>query len=71
MRKLLSKRQVLELVPYSSTHIWRLEKDGLFPERLKRGNGGRNAKAFWYADEIERWIEGNISRYRKELTDTP
>lgn len=65
MRKLLSKQQVLELVPYSSTHIGRLEKDGLFPGRLKRGNGGRNARAFWYADEIVRWIEEDLSRYRE------
>ena len=68
--RLLSKRQVLDLVPYSPQHIQRLEDAGLFPKRIKLGNGGRNAKAFWVEQEIHDWIQAQIDR-RDVLTDTP
>ena len=68
--RLLSKRQVLDLVPYSPQHIQRLEDAGLFPKRIKLGNGGRNAKAFWVEQEIQDWIQAQIDR-RDVLTDTP
>lgn len=68
--RLLSKRQILDLVPYSPQHIQRLENTGLFPKRMKLGNGGRNAKAFWVEQEIQDWIQALIDR-REEPTDTP
>jgi prophage regulatory protein len=54
-RKLVSKRELKSVygIPYSFTHIARLEKAGLFPKRIPLG---RNRVA-WYADEIEAWIE--------------
>ncbi len=68
--RLLSKRQVLDLVPYSPQHIQRLEDAGLFPKRMKLGNGGRNAKAFWVEQEILDWIQDFMDR-REVSTDTP
>lgn len=68
--KLLSKKQVLELVPFSSQHIQRLEDDGLFPKRLKLGNGGKNAKAFWVEREVLDYIQTYIDR-RDHTSDTP
>jgi len=68
--RLLSKRQVLYLVPYSPQHIQRLEDLDRFPKRIKLGNGGRNAKAFWVEQEVLDWIQAQIDR-RDELTDTP
>lgn len=35
--RILSKRQVKELVLYSPQHIARLEKAGLFPKRIQLG----------------------------------
>jgi prophage regulatory protein len=35
--RILSKRQVKELVLYSPQHIARLEKAGLFPKRVQLG----------------------------------
>ena len=70
MSKLLTKKQVLDLVPYSPQHILRLEQVGAFPKRLKLGNGGRNAKAFWVEQEIQDWIQNLVDR-REDLTDTP
>lgn len=68
--RLLSKRQVLDLVQYSPQHIQRLEHAGQFPKRLKLGNGGRNAKAFWVEQEVLDWIGEHIAR-RDAPTDTP
>ncbi len=68
--KFLSKRQVLDLVPYSPQHIQRLEDAGAFPKRIKLGNGGRNAKAFWVEQEVLDWMQVLADR-REEHTDTP
>ena len=40
--KLLSKRQLKELVLYSSQHIQRLENANRFPRRVRLGNGPRS-----------------------------
>ena len=69
-RKLLSKKGVLDLVPYSPQHIQRLEDQNRFPKRLKLGNGGRNAKAFWVEQEVLDWIQAQIDR-RDRSSDTP
>ena len=69
-RKLLSKKAVLDLVPYSPQHIQRLEDADLFPKRIKLGNGGRNAKAFWVEQEVLDWIQAHIER-RDQSSDTP
>ena len=61
-RKLLSKKQVLKLVPYSPQHIRRLEDQNRFPKRIKLGNGGRTAKAFWVEQEVQDWIQDHIDR---------
>jgi len=54
--------EVLRIVPYSSSHIWRLEKQGKFPKRVHLG---RNRVA-WIADEIEKWAEEKISESRPD-----
>ncbi|MBT8005389.1 MAG: AlpA family phage regulatory protein [Rhodospirillales bacterium] len=43
-----------ELVPYSDMHIWRLEKAGKFPQRIKLNPNGRVG---WSLQEILAWIE--------------
>lgn len=43
-----------ELVPYSDMHIWRLEKSGKFPQRIKLNPNGRVG---WSLQEILAWIE--------------
>ncbi len=59
--KLLSKRQVLALVPVSPATLARWETAGLFPKRHHRGNGVWK-KAFWYEDEVLHWIEAQRAR---------
>lgn len=51
--RLLTMKQVLEIVPYTAQHIYRLEAAGKFPRRLKLGDGGRVA---WRLIDIEAWL---------------
>nr|WP_213396473.1 AlpA family phage regulatory protein [Yoonia sp.] len=44
-------------VPYTRTHITRLEKAGLFPRRVRLGAG----RVGWVEEEIDAWIESRIA----------
>jgi len=54
--KLLSKRQLKELVLYSPQHIARLEKAGEFPKRVKLGNN----RVGWIEQEVLDWLQERI-----------
>ncbi len=54
--KLLSKRQVRELVLYSFAHIERLEKAGKFPKRVTLGPN----RVGWIEQEILDWIKNLV-----------
>ncbi|WP_171181951.1 AlpA family phage regulatory protein [Ruegeria sp. HKCCD8929] len=56
--RILSKRQVTELVLYSPQHIARLEKAGLFPKRVPLGPN----RVGWLEIEILEWIEERLRR---------
>ena len=57
MRKLLSRKQVLELVPVSRTTLSRWMAQRKFPKPTYIGDGNKAwQKAFWIEDEVERWI---------------
>jgi prophage regulatory protein len=55
--KLLSKRQVREIVLYSPAHIARLEKAGLFPKRVRLGQG----RVGWIDSEVDGWVNARIA----------
>jgi prophage regulatory protein len=50
-RLLLTKKEVLALVPFSYPTIWKRIRAGTFP----RGREASPGKIFWFADEIENW----------------
>lgn len=54
--KLLSKRQVKEVVLYSPQHIARLEAAGQFPKRVKLGNN----RVGWVESEVLDWLQLRI-----------
>lgn len=54
---LLSKKQVLELVPVSPATLQRWEHAGLFPKRFHIGGNGAWKKAFWQRHEVTNWIK--------------
>ena len=58
MKRILSKKQLLELIPYSPQHIARLEKAGLFPKRLKLGPN----RVGWLEEEVMAWIQERLDK---------
>ena len=39
--RIIMAKERRQLVPYSDMHIWRLEKTGAFPQRIKLSPNGR------------------------------
>lgn len=54
--RLLSKKQVRDLVLYSPAHIDRLEQAGQFPKRVRLSHH-RTGRVGWLEHEILAWIE--------------
>ena len=61
--RLLTKKQVRELVCYSLVHLGRLEDAGLFPKRvvLRRNRHGRAARVGYLEHEVHAWIEAKAA----------
>jgi len=55
VRKLVTKKELKTIygIPYSPTHIARLEKAGTFPSRIVLGL----CRVAWWSDEVEAWME--------------
>jgi prophage regulatory protein len=60
---LLNKRAVLDVCAISHSTLYRMIKNGAFPEPVRR-TGQRGVG--WRADEVEAWI---LSRPRVQLAD--
>lgn len=56
--RILSKRQVRELVLYSPQHIARLERAGQFPKRVQLGPN----RVGWVEGEVLEWLESRLAR---------
>ena len=54
--RILSKRQLREMVLYSPQHIARLEKAGTFPLRVRLGNN----RVGWIEGEVLDWLQERI-----------
>ena len=50
--RLIDHHELLSRVPYSRVQIWRLERQGRFPRRLRIGPN----RVAWIESEIEGWI---------------
>jgi len=55
--KMLSKKQVTELVLYSPQHIARLEAAGQFPKRVRLGHN----RVGWVESEVIEWLDRRIA----------
>ena len=62
-QRMLAQKRVLERVPYSASHLARLEKAGLFPQRVKLGA----CRVGWVEDEINHWIEARMKTRNGEV----
>ncbi len=54
--RMLSKRQLKELVLYSPQHIARLEKAGKFPRRVQLGPN----RVGWVEGEVLDWLQKRL-----------
>ena len=63
--RLLSKRQLKELVLYSPQHVARREAAGRFPKRVKLGQ----CRVGWIEQEVLDWLQERIKR-RENTPDT-
>lgn len=59
--RLLTKRQVRELVLYSPQHVARLEQAGLFPKRVRLGQ----ARVGWVEQEVLDWLQKRLDAREK------
>ena len=55
--RILSKRQLKELVLYSPQHIARLEKAGKFPKRIQLGSN----RVGWLESEVLEWLQEKLA----------
>jgi prophage regulatory protein len=55
--RIIDKKELKTIVPYSYQHILRLEKSGKFPLRVKIGE----SRVGWVEEEIMDWISLKIS----------
>jgi prophage regulatory protein len=51
--RIIDRHERRQLVPYSDNHVLRLERAGLFPERVKLGPN----RVGWLLSEILAWID--------------
>jgi prophage regulatory protein len=50
--RIVTKRELRLIVPYSPQHILRLEKQGKFPKRVRIGA----RRVGWYLADVEAWL---------------
>lgn len=61
--RLLTMKQVTQLVPFHRVYIYRLIARGEFPQPVKIGKR-RNG---WVASEVEAWIEARVAQRDDQL----
>jgi prophage regulatory protein len=52
----VSLSEVCEIIPYSRSQIWRLERQGRFPKRVRIGPN----RVAWLQTEIESWLNKKL-----------
>lgn len=50
--RIITKKELRQIVPYSAQHILRLEKQGTFPKRIVIGPG----RVGWRLSDVEGWL---------------
>ena len=59
-KRVLSLKTVLARVPLSRTTLWRLEREGLFPQRIKLSEN----RVGWIEEELDAWIQSRKDAYQ-------
>lgn len=53
LRKMLSQRDLLRMIPASRVTIWRWAAEGRFPKPVRLGS----SRVAWFLDEVIEWQE--------------
>ena len=64
---LITRPELLKLVPYTIRHIYRMEKAGKFPARVKVGAN----RVAWVQSEVQRWLELRVAGRPQKPEQTP
>jgi len=64
--RMISKRQLKEMVLYSPQHIARLEAAGKFPKRVQLGQ----CRVGWIEQEVLDWLQERIRRRDTQIDDS-
>jgi prophage regulatory protein len=60
-RRIIRRAEVRQRTGYSSTQIWRMEREGKFPARIQLNPDGPASGAIgWYEDEIDEWVRRRV-----------
>ncbi len=62
--RVITRRELRHLVPYTPQHILRLEKKGKFPKRIKVGE----RRVGWWLHEVMAWLEQKSGKKGKAVT---
>lgn len=54
-QQIIREKEIIRIVGLSRTTIWRKEKSGTFPRRVKLGPDGRAVG--WLRSSIEEWLQ--------------
>ena len=55
--RIITKRELRTMVPYTPQHILKLEKLGRFPKRIRVGE----RRVGWLLSDVEAWISSRIA----------
>ena len=55
--RIISKKELKRIIPYTPQHILRLEKQGKFPKRIQVGE----RRVGWLLSDVESWIESRMT----------
>ena len=55
--RIVSSKERRQLIPYSDMHVWRLEKAGRFPRRIRLGPN----RVGWSLRELEEWMQARMN----------
>jgi prophage regulatory protein len=55
--RLITKKQLLQRIPYTIQHIQRLEAQGRFPGRVQVGPN----RVAWIESEIDEWLAARVA----------
>lgn len=64
--RIITKRELRQMVPYSPQYILKLEKRGRFPKRIRLGE----RRVGWLLSDVEAWIATCVAAGKSEPNNT-